>query len=146
MEEGPIHPELHVHCNAEAIAGNVLFIKYCMPSTTNYRDDWFGPMAVGFEGLTEDRMSYYEYQLTQFEHIRDLDLDTYKQRRQRLKNRLLRSAWIKAQCSKFDSSLSQPLNGWPSVRQSAMAEYVEQFGEDLLQWEPSTKLGFNVRS
>lgn len=142
LEEGAIHSELHVNCNAEAIASHALFIKYCMPSTTNYRDDWFGPMVVGYDVLTEDRMSYYEYQLTQIEHIRDLDLDTYKQRRQRLKNRVLRSAWIEAQCSKFDSSLSQPLNGWPSDQQSAMAEYMEQFGEDLLQWEPSAKILF----
>lgn len=142
LEEGSIHPELHVNCNAKAIASHALFIKYCMPSTSNYRDDWFGPMPGGFEGLTDDRMSYYEYELAGIERFRGLDPDTYKQRRQRLKNKVLRSAWIEAQCSKFDSSLYQPLNGWPSVQQSAMAEHVEQFGDDLLQWEPSARIQF----
>ena len=144
LEEGPIQPELHANCNAEAIASHALFIKYCMPSTTNYRDDWFGPMPGGFyfEGLTEDRMSYYEYELTGMERFRDLDLDAYKQRRQRLKNRVLRSAWIEAQCSKFGLSLSQPLNGWPTIQQSTMAEYAEKFGDNPEQWDPDEKILF----
>lgn len=144
LEEGAIHSELHVNCNARAIASHALFVKYCMPSTTNYRDDWFGPMAGGFEseGLKEDRMSYYEYQLAGIERFQDSDLDTYKQRRQRLKNRVLRSAWIETRCSKFDSILSLPLNAWPSIQQSTTAMYEEQFGNDLLQWKPNVKIHF----
>ena len=142
LEEGGIHPDLHINCNAKAIASHALFIKYCMPSTTNYRDDWFGPMPGGFEGLTEDRISYYEDEQTQIEAIRDLNPDAYVQRRQRLKNRVLRSAWIETRCSKFDSILSQPLNVWPSIQRSTKAMYAEQFGNDLLQWKPRVKIHF----
>lgn len=145
LEHGAIHLNLKASCNAEAIASHALFTKYCMPSTSNYRDDWFGLGVGGSElpELGEHTTSYYKSQQLQIESSRDLDLDQYEQQKQRLKNMVLRSAWIESQCSKVDSRLSQPLNIWPSIQQSVMAEYAEQFSDNLLQWEPGVKIRFH---
>lgn len=140
LEHGAIHEELQADCSAEAIASHALFTKYCKPSSTSFQEDWFGSW-YGSEWESAPS-SYYDVRLRWIESRRDLDLEIYEQRKETLTRNVFRSAWLEAKCSAFDSEVTQPLNIWPSIQQSVLTDYEDQYGDRLTQWTEAQELEF----